>query len=326
MRKPNALTAIFDLAVEARDDDALWEPVQQSGTKSGLLGTKSVWLEVGTREVGSEVGRFYAFHRPFRYPPGRHIVIALKLIVGRLTLKFSRVQHRSKPQRQKRPRSRRLTALNRKNWRRLRQAYQHFKSPPSDVPLMRDDAELRALLALRCMQQNYHADAARKELRDYARKLGVPDKDDMMNDVLNRLVELFVFGVAGGLPKYIRAIKTAVLAEDAEVRPRNAPKGRGELLTVSEAALELGLSRRTVYQWIQQGIVVPAQKSPYRIAMKEVERVRERMAKPGTLYRIVMNRRGCSYDVARLWVGRRLAKGAAVRKIIEEAAAFNSVH
>ncbi len=145
-----------------------------------------------------------------------------------------------------------------------------------------------------------------------------------MNDVLNRVVERFVFAVAGGLPKYVRVVKKAVLAEDWT---RTAPKGSRELLTVSEAAREQGLSRRTLYQWIESGILVPAEKTPYRIGRKEVERIRERItAKPRTIYGLVMKLRGCSYDAARVWVGRRRSKGLTDREIIEEADAFHSVH
>jgi len=162
VQKPNTLAAIFDLAVEARADHALWESEHEGGAESWWRGMKSVWREVETRKVGSEVARFYAFcrlltARPGR--PGRYLILKLKLIVGRLELRFSPVPQ-SKRKRRKGLQSGRIRALNRKNWSRLRSAHRLFKAPYSAVPLVRDDAELRALLALRCMQQNYHADAA----------------------------------------------------------------------------------------------------------------------------------------------------------------------
>jgi excisionase family DNA binding protein len=218
--------------------------------------------------------------------------------------------------------------MSRKHRKGLRSLYRRFNEPFFAVPLSPDDAELRALVALRCMQQDYHADAARAELVVYARRCGVRDVENVVDDVLREVVQNFVSGPpGGGLRKYIQAITRAVRGQAAADLAGVTDRSRRYLLTVPEAARELGVSRRALYNWIGRGIVVPAKKrTPYRIARAEIERARERVAaKPGTLYRRVMELRGFGYDAARKWVGRRRAKGVPEREIIEDAGASNRV-
>ena len=348
VQKPNAIAGVFDLAFDARDDKALWD-VHEIGAKSGWRRGTSFRRELETREVGSQVARLYAFCVPLRSRQDRHIIIELKLIVGRLTLRFSPIRNDARNGKRKRRRTRLGTSRQyRKHRKGLRRLHRDLEEPFSDVPLVWDDDELRALVALRCIQQGYHADAALEELRSYARKLRVPVR--VVDDVLGRVVEHFVSGPPGGLPAHIWAMKRAVLArdaelragteellEDAELRADTVLKARrksrklilhagGKLFTVLEAARALRVSRRTLYHWLQHGIIAHAEKAPYQIAQKEVERVRERIkAKPGTLYRRLMELWGCSYDAARVRVARRRAKGVPNRKIIEEAGAFNPV-
>lgn len=355
MQKANALADIFDLAVEARADHALWESEHKGGADPWWRSMKSVWREVETRQIGSEEARMDAFCVPLRSRPGLYIIIELKLIGEGIELRFRPVPHRrhrkrlrasnlGKPlARRTRKRSPRLRAMYRKHRRELRAMHRYFEVPFTVVPLVPDDAELRALVAMRCMQQDYHADAARNELRGYARKMEIPDVRDVIDDVLNRVVQYFVSSEPGDLGSHIKSLKRVVLAEEAEAHARRAaedavahgraaeeaavrgstapkaresfPKPHESLLTVWEAARKLGVSRRTLYHWIQHGIIVLADKYPYLIAPGEVQRVRDAKL----VYRVVRYLRQCSYDAARVWVGRRRTKGLTDREIIEEA-------
>jgi hypothetical protein len=184
------------------------------------------------------------------------------------------------------------------------------------VLLVPDDTELRALVALRCFQQDYCAEAAFQELSGYASSVGVPEL--VMDDVLSRLAERFVtVHRPYALTNYVGVLKRALLAQEAEASRKPvglAPRG---LMTVPEAALECGVPRRTVYHLIKTGVLPVVERRPYRVAVDDLERVQRDV--PGTVYRAVMKLRGCSYDAARNWVQRRRAKDLADDEIIIEA-------
>lgn len=368
MTKPNALAVIFDLAIEARDNRERWETEYHSDIKSGDVAMKPWWQEVQRREVGGEVARLEAFCVPLRARPGRHIIIQLKLIVGGLTLPFSRVapRRREKPGKLVLPKAayRSAEALKearrqllfydevrrqraraaakaeaaratlktpswvRKRERKLRKArrwLQRFYGIDTPLPLVPDDRELRALVALRCLQQNCYTAAALSELRGYLRKIGVSTVDDVKNGVLSRVVEYFVSGPPDALRRHIKVMNRAVLAEEFHVGRATQKRAGAPLQTVLEAAEDLQVSPRTVYRWLESGTIVPVERTMglnrVRIALREVERVRDaRIAK--LVYRGVMGLRDCSYDAARMWVLRRRAKGVPDREIVQEARAF----
>jgi hypothetical protein len=354
VQKLDALAGIFHLAVHARDDKAIWG--EHVDAESDRPAGRPFWRELETRKVGSKVVRSYALCVPLlpRPPrPPRHIVIELKLTVGGLTLRLRTIPNDAKHRKRRRT-GRGSIDQYRKHRKGLRRLHRRLEEPFSTVPLVSDDDQLRALVALRCMQQEYHAEAALEVLRGYAGMLRVPAH--ILDDVLSRVVCNFVSGPPGGLPAYIRNMKRVVLAEeaDADAERRNRPKDsheaqegdvpdesplrrrrssehvnlyRGEkLFSVSETAHKLRVSRRTVYDWIKRGVLSPAKKKePLRIAQQELERARElSVAKPRTFYRIVMRERGCTFEAARKWVGRRRAKGLSDRDILVPAGAGRS--
>ena len=358
VQKPNILAPLYQFALAVRDDDALWlDPVAGSEDPVPQGNRKSQWREIGTREIGGEVGRIYAFRVALRHRPGVHITIEVRLTVGSLRLTFSRLPDRRRgdwpPARRVLSRTPRASpstatrAFNRKHWKRLRSLHRRFDAPPSAVLLVPDDAELRALVALRCVQQEYRADAAWEELRSYGLKSEVPKSvlDDVLQDVVDKFVSV---RRPQALTKYVGLIKRSFLARDREAalardaeaalareeaalaleetalardrkaHAHTAPRAHGGLLTVPEAARECGVPRRTVYQWIKRGVLSAAEKAPYRVAREEVERVHSEV--PGTAYKAVMKLRDCGYDNARMWVRRRKGQGLSIPEIIKEAA------
>jgi excisionase family DNA binding protein len=269
---------------------------------------------------------------------------------GKPELRLSRVEKRPRKRRAFK-RSRQASADLRRHWKELRAFRKRHEELPNTVSLVWNDAELRALVALRCAQQGYRADVALAELREYALGLGVPDQS--IDDVLTRVMQgLVAFSTPGGLPRYIRLVKRAVLAEEADesagvkefdeerfevergderdgqsdhrVRRKRLAIGikGSEPLRVSQAARFLGVSRRTVYYWIETGKLTAAggKSSSLRIEREEIERVGKlTQLRPGDLYNFVMDHRERGYDAARMWVRRRRLKGLSDRQILEEA-------
>jgi hypothetical protein len=191
--------------------------------------------------------------------------------------------------------------------------------PRSQVPLVRDNAQLRAALALRCAQQGYRAEEAMQELRRYGRQRGIkeytPWGDRVLDDVLSQTLMNVEELRPHGLPKYLRKVAKATLARLAE--QRTLP---GELLTAIEAASELSVSRRTIYNWSEQGVLNPAGTNPLMFRWADVVRCRDRRAtRLGLIYRLVMERRGVGYHTARAWAKRRLERGMSSKAILEEA-------
>ncbi len=95
----------------------------------------------------------------------------------------------------------------------MRWVHRYFDAPPSAVLLVPNDAELRALVALRCMQQDYRADAAREELRSYGLKLRVPKSvlDDVLQDVVDKFLSVHDWINVGSQCGELRLIKPFLL-------------------------------------------------------------------------------------------------------------------
>jgi hypothetical protein len=191
--------------------------------------------------------------------------------------------------------------------------------PRSQVPLVRDNSELRAALALRCAQQGYRAEEAMQELRRYGRQRGIKEYTQWDDPVLDEVLSQTVMNVEElrphGLPRYLRIVAKATLAGLAEQRTP-----LGGLLTAIEAASELNVSRRTIYNWSEQGALNPAETNPLMFRWADVDRCRDRRAtRLGLIYRLVMERRGVGYHTARAWAKRRLERGMSLKVILEEA-------
>ncbi len=194
------------------------------------------------------------------------------------------------------------------------------------VPLVKDDAQLRALLALRCVQQDYRADAARDEVRRYAQKVGV--HGSLLDHVTDEAIRCFLAALPNGLPSYLKESARyqglATWTKDASLKFAEAggrvPVPAGERAwTVSLLALELRVSRETIYYWIKQGTARPLEQRPYRFSHEEVERLKKwRIQSKRALYTIIMGRMGVTYDAARMRVCRRVKAGATFKQILEE--------
>jgi hypothetical protein len=326
VQKANALHDLQVLAIELRDNEALWlDPVVAHEERVTRGAGKSRWEEIGTRDIGGEEALICSFRKPMRGQPGVHATLELRLTLGGLVLTFSRlsdpVRGNSSPPRvlRRRPRpspSTRSLAFNRRQWSALRSLRRRLGAPPSGVLLVPDDAELRALVALRCVQQDHYAGSALRELRGYALALGVPDT--VMDDVLGRVVERFVtVHRPRALQKYVGDITWTLQAKKREAKLLTGGSARGEMMTVPEAAHLYGVPRRTMYHWVRTGVLAAAESQPYRVAADDLARVLKEV--PGVTYRKVMELRECNYDAARMWVRRRLDKGISFSEIIKEA-------
>lgn len=85
-------------------------------------------------------------------------------------------------------------------------------------------------------------------------------------------------------------------------------------------ARRLGISRRTAYTWIEQGLMPVASRAPLRIKVRDLAVGRGLLlTRPGRLYRRVAGIRLCSYDTARVWVRRRQRRGLHESQILGEA-------
>lgn len=220
----------------------------------------------------------------------------------------------------------------------------------SQVPLTKNEGELRALIALRCVQQGYCRDGAWLELEAYARRLRVAwDRDSNLAatirfEAVEGVIRWGVDYAPGGLATHVRCLARFVQSErwtrgagereeivEQEWERRNEERKRGRIpasakipeardpLTVGEFATLAGCPRRTVYSWIERGLLKPADKNPFRLSRKDLDLARNLVKrKPGALYRAVQQRRGCRYDAARMYVHRR--KGMEKEEILREAA------
>lgn len=216
--------------------------------------------------------------------------------------------------------------LNRRALRKFRGSPELRRLLCVHVPLEKDDAQLRALLALRCAQQGYRADAARDEVRRYAQKVGV--HGSLLDHVTDEAIRCFLVAVPDGLPRYLKESARyqglATWTKDASLKFAEAggrvPVPAGERpWTVLDLALELRVSREAIYYWIKQGIARPLEQRRYRFSQEEVERLKKWRNKPKSiLYKIIMKRMGVTYDAARMRVCRRVKAGATFKQILEE--------
>ncbi len=91
-------------------------------------------------------------------------------------------------------------------------------------------------------------------------------------------------------------------------------------LTINEAVRVCGVKKSTLHHWINRGWVEVVMRDPIMVERAQVERARDRW-RPGDTYRLVMERRGCSYVAARMWVGRQRDKGLGLTEILEKVGA-----
>jgi excisionase family DNA binding protein len=303
--KANAgLEAIGEIAIAVRDDDTFWSDTVVNTDDARESPSQAYWKAIDTPEIAGAAGRLWAFRKPLITQPGVAVTIEIKLVVGDLKLRFSRVPLCS-------------GVVLREARRGLRAIHKRYGVQPTNVPLVQDDSELGALVALRCVQQTCYGGAAHQVLRRYVRESAVPD--GVVDDVLSRVVENFVSTYrSGALRKYTRLLGRAMLAAEAAALQRTTPRTRGDLLTINDASADLGVTPRTVYRWLKDRTLEPASRRPYLISVTEVERFLE-TNRPWTVYKAVMKLRGCSPDAARNWVQRRRAKDFADDEIIIEA-------
>lgn len=149
--------------------------------------------------------------------------------------------------------------LGKKERKRQRSWRQEDRWPPSQVPLVKDEAQLRALIALRCFQQRCGGEEMLTELRRYvALVLKVhpdeqeePDNLALLWNVANQVVQYAVDYPPNGLPAHIRAVARAVRSKrwtekGLEVSLDNAHTEHppDELLSVYQFARLVGVAHR----------------------------------------------------------------------------------
>ena len=106
------------------------------------------------------MGSFSAFRRRLGGRPGVrpvYVTIAVRLKMEGLTIEFRRVNPSG--------------FVGREHRTGLRGLHKRLDAPFSVVPLVEDDAEFQALVALRCVQQNHRAHDAYEVLKGYAPEL-----------------------------------------------------------------------------------------------------------------------------------------------------------
>ncbi|MEX2527043.1 MAG: helix-turn-helix domain-containing protein [Gemmatimonadota bacterium] len=174
---------------------------------------------------------------------------------------------------------------------------------------MPSDAELRAIVALRCVQAEYQPDAALEALRSYACSVGVSGR--YASDAVHHAVMQLATFTPGALPAYLRKMGKVRAGEDTPARSTDP-----NLFTVLDAAAELGVTPRTVYRWINSGHIEPADTEPYLFERAELERLQ---ADRRPVIKAIKSIRMCSYGTARKWVWRRRKGGLSDDEIIQEA-------
>ncbi|MEE8493505.1 MAG: hypothetical protein V3S25_05625 [Nitrospirales bacterium] len=187
--------------------------------------------------------------------------------------------------------------------------------PLSEIPLVRhDDAQLRALVALRCLQQEYETVSAERALRAYLQRLGVPERnrwgERFLDEMLDRVVAGFLFPWPDGLPSYVAKSKKWIRADQARQARAEATNGS---VSVHEFARLAGRSPSSVYRLIRSGDLKPVSANPYRLDPADADRLPLR---PGVLYRAVMELRGGKYEANRMWVKRRRDEALSDREIL----------
>ncbi len=88
-------------------------------------------------------------------------------------------------------------------------------------------------------------------------------------------------------------------------------------LTINEAVVACRVPRRTLYHWVEIGLLQPVMLNPIMVARGDVESVRDRW-RPGHAYGVVMGLRNCTYAAARMWVRRQRERGLTLTQMYEK--------